>query len=290
MRDYAEIIPIYEQRWAEQPDSTYFVPLANAYRAVGRSQQAIETLKEGLERHPDYLSARGALAAAYHSAGLTTEAEEEAQRVLAAQPENLLVRRLLVACHRERGRLGEALAETRQILRLAPDDTRIQATLEELEALLDQDAKEAVAEAPPAEPTPAEAPTEEPTEPEPTETLAELYANQGHLEEAIAVYHSLLEKEPENERLHQRLEALQGELAPPAPPEPALAAEEEAPEEALAVLVDDEAAIEEIHSLFPSEQPPEPHEEDDPNAHVIATLEGWLGSLERRRGSQPAGR
>ncbi|MDV2496031.1 MAG: tetratricopeptide repeat protein [bacterium] len=283
MRDYAEIIPIYEQRWAEQPDSTYFVPLANAYRAVGRSQQAVETLKEGLERHPDYLSARGALAAAYHSAGLTTEAEEEAQRVLAAQPENLLVRRLLVACHRERGRLEEALDETRQLLRLAPDDTRIQATLEELEALLDQDAKEAVAEAPPAEPTPAEAPTEKPTEPEPTETLAELYANQGHLEEAIAVYHSLLEKEPENERFLQRLEALQGELVPSGL---ALAA----PEEALAALVDDEAAVEEIHRLFPYEQPPEPHEEDDPNAHVIATLEGWLDALEQRRGSQPAGR
>lgn len=287
MRDYAEIIPIYEQRWAEQPDSTYFVPLANAYRAVGRSQQAVETLKEGLERHPDYLSARGALAAAYHSAGLTTEAEEEAQRVLAAQPENLLVRRLLVACHRERGRLEEALDETRQLLRLAPDDTRIQATLEELEALLDQDAKEAVAEAPPAEPTPAEAPTEKPTEPEPTETLAELYANQGHLEEAIAVYHSLLEKEPENERFLQRLEALQGELVPSGL---ALAAEEEAPEAALAALVDDEAAVEEIHRLFPYEQPPEPHEEDDPNAHVIATLEGWLDALEQRRGSQPAGR
>ena len=277
MRDYTEIIPIYEQRWAEQPNSTYFVPLANAYRAVGRSQQAVETLKEGLERHPDYLSARGALAAAYHSAGLTTEAEEEAQRVLAAQPENLLVRRLLVACHRERGRLEEALDETKQLLPLAPDDTRIQATLEELEALLDQDAKEAV----------AEAPTEKPTEPEPTETLAELYANQGHLEEAIAVYHSLLEKEPENERFLQRLEALKGELVPS---DLALVAEEEAPEEALAALVDDEAAVEEIHSLFPSEQPPEPHKEDDPNAHVIATLEGWLDTLEQRRGSKPAGR
>jgi tetratricopeptide (TPR) repeat protein len=284
MRAYAEIIPIYERRLAERPDSTYFVPLANAYRAVGRHLQAVETLKQGLELHPDYLGARAALAAAYHGAGLYEEAEEEARGVLAAQPENLLARRLLIAYHRERGRLEEALDETRQLIRLAPEDMRPQAVLEELEGLLARQAEEAVAtEVPPAEEPPAE-----PTEPEPTETLAELYAEQGYLEEAIAVYHSLLEKEPESEPLRRRLEALEAELAASKPPEPVLATEEAAEEEALAALVDDDAAVEEIHGLFPSEPPEE--EEDDPTAHVIATLEGWLDSLERSGGSPPAGR
>lgn len=279
MRDPTEIIPIYKRRWAERPNSTYFVPLANAYRAAGRHQRAIEVLKQGLERHPDYLGARAALAAAYHGAGLHEEAEEEARGVLAAQPENILARRLLVGCHRERGRLEEALAETKQLARLAPEDMFLQAGLEELESLLSKEAEETVsAEAPPAKASPAE-----PTEPEPTETLAEIYAEQGHLEEAIAVYHNLLEQEPENERFRQRFEALRGE---PAASEPTLAAQESA-EEALAALVDDEAAVEEIHSLFSSEPPAEPHQEDDPPANVIATLEGWLDSLERSRGSPP---
>ncbi|MFQ6671738.1 MAG: tetratricopeptide repeat protein, partial [Candidatus Tectimicrobiota bacterium] len=82
MSNYAEIIPIYEQRWAERPDSYYFIPLANAYRAAGQPHQAIGVLQQGLERHPDSLSGRAALAAAYLEAGLHTGAEEEAQRIL----------------------------------------------------------------------------------------------------------------------------------------------------------------------------------------------------------------
>jgi hypothetical protein len=50
-------------------------------------------------------------------------------------------------------------------------------------------------------------------EPEPilTETMAELYAQQGHREEALRVYRILVEQSPADDRLRQRMRALEQE-------------------------------------------------------------------------------
>lgn len=85
--------------------------------------------------------------------------------------------------------------------------------------------------------TPAPLPPEDPepavSEPEPvvTEAMAELYASQGHLHEALAVYHQLAERNPGETRFQDRIVELEmfagGAPAPepvaydaPAPPEP----------------------------------------------------------------------
>lgn len=544
MRDYSDIIPIYEQRWADKPDSYYFLPLANAYRAVGQPDRAIEVLSKGLERHPDYHSGRAALAVAYLDAELHEEAIEEAKSVLAAQPENLLTRRLLVECYREAGQVEEALAEMKHLLELAPADDRLQGALQAMEGYLAEEAEEAVAEAEapaeesalaeveevvpiedfaevleemeeepaeaaqedeepraedlveeepqpeeppkaeveveegepvevaaeeeppeeepqeavleeereephleavdeeappeeelPAEELPAEELLEEPTapaerseederpeeaerpeapeamdkflsedeeepqaepppapeeeeaqakdfseflaavdlpdsvpdgeeepkdetlaeaeipvekvpevvfeddetilegdvgvleedeppdeevqyaeteevvfaddapqepgpgiEPEPkaTATLGELYAAQGHLEDAASVFRQLLEEDPQNERYLRRLEEIERELAGPAPSEPEAAeasppAEAQEPSEGeLEALVDDADAVEEIHDLFPAEpDPEEKQEEEDTSGEVITSLKGWLENLKRRSGPEP---
>lgn len=81
--------------------------------------------------------------------------------------------------------------------------------------------------------TPAPLPPEEPepavAEPEPvvTEAMAELYASQGHLAEALEVYRQLAEREPGEPRFAERLVELEmfgGGSAPAAPPVPAVPA------------------------------------------------------------------
>lgn len=46
-----------EARYAENPDGRYFAPLADAYRKAGRVDDALQLVRRGLEKHPDYLSA-----------------------------------------------------------------------------------------------------------------------------------------------------------------------------------------------------------------------------------------
>ena len=46
-----------ERKHAENPEGRYFVPLANAYRKLGELERAEVLLRDGLRRHPDYLSA-----------------------------------------------------------------------------------------------------------------------------------------------------------------------------------------------------------------------------------------
>ena len=46
-----------ERRYAENPDGRFFAPLADAYRKAGNLVRALELVRAGLGKHPDYLSA-----------------------------------------------------------------------------------------------------------------------------------------------------------------------------------------------------------------------------------------
>ena len=48
-----------------------------------------------------------------------------------------------------------------------------------------------------------------------TKTLAEIYLQQGHLQEAYEIYRTLAEKDPFNAEIQNRLEELEEKLTPP---------------------------------------------------------------------------
>jgi tetratricopeptide (TPR) repeat protein len=50
-----------------------------------------------------------------------------------------------------------------------------------------------------------------------TKTLAEIYLQQGHLQEAYEIYKTLAEKDPFDEEIQKKLEELREKL-PPSPP------------------------------------------------------------------------
>jgi tetratricopeptide (TPR) repeat protein len=50
-----------------------------------------------------------------------------------------------------------------------------------------------------------------------TKTLAEIYLQQGHLQEAYEIYKALAEKDPFDAEIQNRLEELRERLAPPPP-------------------------------------------------------------------------
>ena len=134
------------------PASIAFAALAEEFRRVGRHEDAIETCRTGLQRHPAYLSARVTLGRALIEVGEYEAAREELETVLRSAPENLAAIRGLALIHERLGHSAEmhpdlhALAQ--EPIRLAaenrareaelppPPDAHIAVTLTRLERFL----------------------------------------------------------------------------------------------------------------------------------------------------------
>src|SRR5258708_9834563 len=85
------------------PASIAFAALAEEFRRVGRHDEAIETCRTGLQRHPAYLSARVTLARALIETRDFDGAREELETVLHSPPENLATIRRLAQIHQSLG-------------------------------------------------------------------------------------------------------------------------------------------------------------------------------------------
>ena len=67
-----------------EPGSRVFFPLAKLFVQIGERENAVATLKSGLDRHPEYLEARMCLVQLLTDMGRTEEALENVERVVAA--------------------------------------------------------------------------------------------------------------------------------------------------------------------------------------------------------------
>ena len=121
-----------KRRVQVDPASIAFAALAEEYRRAGRYEEAIDTCRAGLQRHPAYLSARVTLGRALIETEQFDDAREELEQVLRAAPENLAAIRGLAEIHNRRGELPEALEQYRSALQVAKNDSELEATVEEL--------------------------------------------------------------------------------------------------------------------------------------------------------------
>jgi Flp pilus assembly protein TadD len=95
-------IDVLRRRVQLDPASVAFAELAEAYRRDGRIDEAIDTCRTGLIRHPSYAAARVTLGRALVDRGLLDEAAAELERVLLTAPENLAAVRTLAEIHARR--------------------------------------------------------------------------------------------------------------------------------------------------------------------------------------------
>ena len=89
------------------PASIAFAALAEEFRRMGRHEEAIETCRAGLQRHPAYLSARVTLGRALIETGDYDNARIELETVLRSAPENLAAIRGLAQIHERQGQSTE---------------------------------------------------------------------------------------------------------------------------------------------------------------------------------------
>jgi tetratricopeptide (TPR) repeat protein len=124
----------YLRRFQEDPTSRVFAPLAEAYRRLGRLDDAIAICLEGLGHHPDFHGGRVVLAKCYLAKKQVQEARGELERVVRAVPENLLGQRLLGDIYLELGNKAGALHCYKMALLLAPADVALAEKVHSLES------------------------------------------------------------------------------------------------------------------------------------------------------------
>jgi len=118
----ASAIRRYEERLAKDPTSLAFAPLADAYRKMGRTHEAIRLCREGLERFPAYATARLILAKSLLDQGQAEAALGEVRTILETNPRDPQGHRLASELHRRAGRLDEAVAHLEEAVKLDPED------------------------------------------------------------------------------------------------------------------------------------------------------------------------
>lgn len=95
-----------ERRVRENPLT--FARLADAHRRAGGAERALEVLRDGLERYPDYVPASIVLGRTHLDLGDDPSAELAFQRVLSLDPENVIALKALADTSERQGRFPDA--------------------------------------------------------------------------------------------------------------------------------------------------------------------------------------
>lgn len=116
------------------PTSLAFAPLADAYRKVGRTREAINLCREGLARFQHYTTARLILAKAHLDDGNPEAALAELGVILQASPRDVQAHRMAAEIHRKAGRWEEARPHLERVVKLDAADRESRLVLEALGA------------------------------------------------------------------------------------------------------------------------------------------------------------
>jgi tetratricopeptide (TPR) repeat protein len=122
----------------KEPNSLIFLQLAEEYRKEGYYEDALNTCREGLRRHPNYWSARVAMGRIYHETGDFEKAREELEKVIKAVPDNLLANKLLGDIYMQQERPEESLKRYQIVQMLTPHDQDVIANIRKLESSLSE--------------------------------------------------------------------------------------------------------------------------------------------------------
>lgn len=209
---------------AANPDSPFFARIAAGYLEEGRTREALALCVKGTQVFPRYVTGALMLGRCYEMLGRHAEALVEYRKVLRGLPDNAMAKGLVESAEVKVREAFEEFAATVDKALLPRKDTMsfevfigggqpVQAsTVEYLIKQLQQAPKMPRANITPVFPVTQEEP---PAAPEPgqvimTETLAEIYANQGQYREAIQAYTVLLTEKPDDaRRFTERIAQLQ---------------------------------------------------------------------------------
>lgn len=118
----------------KDPGSRLFAQLAEELRKDGKHDEAISVARKGLEKNPNYPSARLTLARALLDSGRPVEARPELEAIVKASPDNIMASRLLGDALGELGETAKALQQYEKTLKISPGDRAVIERMTELKA------------------------------------------------------------------------------------------------------------------------------------------------------------
>lgn len=155
------------KRLEKEPGSRLFAQLAEELRKEGDLEEAVRLCREGLQKHPNYPSARMTLGRALFDTGDLAGARDELGAVLKGAPDNILASRLLAEALEGLGDLEGARAQYKRTLALAPGDKVAAGRLQAIEGGAPGQPTTPAPRAAPPTPSPAPAPAAQPVPPPP---------------------------------------------------------------------------------------------------------------------------
>jgi tetratricopeptide (TPR) repeat protein len=189
----AAAIKRYEERLMRDPTSLAFAPLADAYRKVGRTREAINLCREGLARFQHYTTARLILAKAHLDDGNPEAALAELGVIVQSSPRDAQAHRMAAEIHRKAGRWEEARQHLDRVVKLDAADRESRLVLEALGAESRPDAGSGLGRLL-ADETFV------------TASMGALCLEQGLADEAALIFLRLSKKHPDDTRARARLE------------------------------------------------------------------------------------
>ena len=227
---------IENQAPSENPilDSRFFIEKAESLRLQGLYEKAIDTLRNGLGKMPDALPGRLLLGRCFLEKGMIPEAREELETVAKGIEECLPVYKMLSEVYLQEKEVDKALEVLRQNMYFQAAEEAVSKKMTPLERdLLHRDSHPPFATPPffgipPAPPAASAGSPRKPAresrrvqEEDPgakaviqTDTLAEIYIKQGHLDRALSVYQEILARDPENTAIRGKCESLKNRMKP----------------------------------------------------------------------------
>ena len=124
------------RRLEADPGSRLFAQLAEQLRKDGDVEEAIGVARAGLEKHPNYPSARLTLGRALLDSGDAVAARAELETAVRDAPDNILASRLLGEALETLGDLEAAAKQFRATLVIAPGDAEVERRIQAVEAQL----------------------------------------------------------------------------------------------------------------------------------------------------------
>ena len=118
----------------KDPGSRLFAQLAEELRKEGKHDEAISVARKGLEKNPNYPSARLTLARALLDSGRPSEARPELESIVKASPDNIMASRLLGDALAELGETTQALKQFERTLLISPADKAVMERMAEVKA------------------------------------------------------------------------------------------------------------------------------------------------------------
>jgi len=205
----------YLKLYSQDPKSRSFAPLGETYRKMGKLDEAINILEEGVKIHSNYASGHISLGRCYGDKGDSKRAISEYETAIKYSPDNIMAFRLLA---KEYSTMGDdnALKEIyTKLLRIVPNDEESKGFLVSKGFLKIEEQPKKEIKLPPK----VEVKSDEPKLAQSnslefyTMTLADIYLKQGLKEKAQEIYRVLLKYNPSNKVYKDALSRINGDEA-----------------------------------------------------------------------------